>query len=210
MDNPVMIFGAGSLGRVALDIFTRNGVVVFGFLDEDKALHNTQIHDITVLGGPDDEGFTKLIGKKCEAFVAADDSATREDLVEMLTENRKVMPVNAIHDTAVISASATIGHGNLVSAGVLVNPDAKVGNHCLLHARCVIDTQAQLSDYVQVGTGSIIGPGTKLGEHAFIGAGATIVAGVSIGKGAKIGAGSVVVENVPAHGTVFGNPAKKV
>lgn len=210
MENPVMILGAGSLGRVALDIFTRNGVVVFGFLDEDKSLHSTQIHDITVLGSPDDEDFTKLIGKKCEAFVAADDSATREDLVDRLTEDRKVMPVNAIHDTAILSASASIGHGNLISAGVLVNPDARVGSHCLLHARCVIDTQAQLADYVQVGTGSIIGPGAKLGEHAFIGAGATLVAGVSIGKGAKIGAGSVVVENVPAHGTVFGNPAKKV
>ncbi len=210
MENPVLIFGAGSLGRVALDIFTRNNVVVYGFLDEDKALHGTDINAVPVLGDPDDEGYTKLIGKKCEAFVAADDSATREDLVELLTERRKVMPVNAIHDSALISQTALLGHGTLVGAGVVVNPDAKIGNHCLLHARSVIDTQASLADYVQVGAGAIVGTGAKLAEHAFIGAGAVLVAGVTIGKGARVGAGSVVVENVPAHGTVFGNPAKKV
>ncbi len=210
MENPVLIFGAGNLGRVALDIFTRNNVVVYGFLDEDKALHGTEIATVPVLGSPDDEGYTKLIGKKCEAFVATDESATREDLVDMLLENRKVMPVNAIHDTATLSATASIGHGNLVGAGVVVNPDAKIANHSLLHARCVIDTGAQLADYVQVGAGAIVGPGAKLAEHAFVGAGAVIVAGVTVGKGARVGAGSVVVENVPAHGTVFGNPAKKV
>jgi sugar O-acyltransferase (sialic acid O-acetyltransferase NeuD family) len=210
MENPVLIFGAGSLGRVALDIFTRNNVVVYGFLDENKELHGTEIASVPVLGSPDDEGFTKLIGKKCEAFVAADDSATREDLVDLLTETRKTMPVNAVHDTATVSASASLGHGNLIGAGVVVNPDAQIGNHCLIHARAVIDTQATLGDYVQVGAGAVVGPGAKLSEHAFIGAGTVLVAGVTVGKGARVGAGSVVVENVPAHGTVFGNPAKKV
>ena len=37
MENPVMIFGAGSLGLTALDIFQRNEVVVYGFLDDEKA-----------------------------------------------------------------------------------------------------------------------------------------------------------------------------
>ena len=34
MENPVLIFGAGDLGMQALDIFRRNNVLVYGFLDD--------------------------------------------------------------------------------------------------------------------------------------------------------------------------------
>jgi len=41
MKNPVVIFGAGTLGRLALDIFSSNDVLVYGFLDDNKKKHNT-------------------------------------------------------------------------------------------------------------------------------------------------------------------------
>lgn len=210
MENPVIILGAGNLGKVALDIFNRNNVIVYGFLDENEALHNTEIGEVAILGSPDDEGYTKLIGKKCEAFVAAEGLMERQNLVELLKDRRHVMPVNAIHDTAVISSAASVAHGTLIGAGVVVNPNAKIGNHCVIHARAVIDTAAQLADFVQVGAGSIIGAGAKIETEAFIGAGAIIVAGVTIGEGAMVGTGSVVIENVPDGVRVFGNPAKKL
>lgn len=210
MENPVLIFGAQHLGKVALDIFNRNHVIVYGFLDDDEKLHGTEIGEVTVLGRTDDEEFTKIIGKKCEAFLAIDDRVERKNVVEFLNDTRSVQPVNALHDTAVISGQAVIGHGNLVAAGVLIGAGARVGNHCLLHSRAVIDADAQLGDFVQVGPGTLIGPGVTVGENAFLGAGVTVVGGLTIGKNARIGAGSVVIEPVPANATVFGNPAKKV
>lgn len=210
MENPVIIFGTGGLGAVALDIFKRNNVVVYAFLDDQAELHNTEIDDVVVMGSTDDEGFTKLIGKKCEAFIAIDDLKIRQSIVETLNETRKIQPVNAIHDQAIIASTAGIGHGNLVSAGVIINARAVVGNHNLLHSRVVIDYDASISNFVQIGVGSTIGSGVSIDDNAFIGAGVTIVAGVKIGKGARIGAGSVVIENVKARETVFGNPAKKI
>lgn len=210
MENPVIIFGAKGLGRVALDIFQSNNVVVYGFLDDDKKLHNTEILDISVLGDTDDDGFLKLIGKKCEAFIAVDDNKIRRHLVQMLLDRRKVMPVNAIHRHAYIAPSSLISHGNLISAGVVINSAAKVGNHCILHANTVIDYEVTVGDLVQVGTGSIIGSGATIEDGAFIGSGVTIVSGITIGKNARIGAGSVVIENVKAGTTVFGNPAKAI
>jgi UDP-3-O-[3-hydroxymyristoyl] glucosamine N-acyltransferase len=189
MENPVIIFGAKALGRSVLDLFNRNGVIVFGFLDDDEALHGTEINEISVLGSTQDEGFTKLIGKKCEAFVAVEDSSERKHIVEMLKNIRHVMPVNAIHDRATVSEAAAVGHGNLIGAGALVGANARVGNHCLIHTGAVVETDAQL---------------------AFVGTGAVVIAGVSIGKNASIGAGSVVIENVPDGARVFGNPAKKL
>ncbi len=210
MENPVLIFGAGSLGLTALDLFQRNNVVVFGLLDDNKDLHGKEFSDVSVLGETDDDGFLKLVGQKCEAFVAIGDGRVRKRLVKMLNERRKVQPVNAIHDTATVSALATIGHGNLIAARAIVNPFAEVGQHCIIQSGVIIESQAKLGDYVQVGTGSLINSGVTVGESAFIGSGVTIVAGITIGKNARIGAGSVVVENVDDGATVFGNPAKKL
>lgn len=210
MEKPVIIFGAKGIALAALEIFESNHVVVYGFLEEDEALHQSEISGVPVMGHPDDQGFLKLIGQKCEAFVAFDDIKLRENRVEYLIETRKTMPVNAIHQRAYITPSAAIGHGNFINIGAVVGPKAVIGSHCILHARAIVDQGAELADFVQIGAGSIINAGVKIGEHAFIGSGATIVAGVSIGAKARIGAGSVVIRDVAKGETVFGNPAEKV
>lgn len=210
MQNPVLIFGAGSLGQTALDIFQRNSVVVYGLLDDNKDLHGKEFGDVSVLGETDDDGFLKLIGQKCEACVAIADIRVRKKLVKLLNERRKVQPVNAVHDTAVVAASANIGHGNLIAARVVINPGAEVGQHCVIQSGAVLETGIKLGNYVHVGTGAILNSSAVVEADVFIGTGVTVVSGVTIGKGARIGAGSVVVENVPAGATVFGNPAVKV
>ncbi|WP_080053949.1 acetyltransferase [Spirosoma aerolatum] len=210
MENPVLILGAGSLGVTALDLFQRNNVVVYGLLDDNKTLHGKEFGDVSVLGETDDDGFLKLIGQKCEAFVAIADVRVRKRLVKMLNERRKVQPVNAIHDTAIVSALASIGHGNLIAARAVINPYTEIGQHCIIQSGAIVESQAKIGDYVQLGTGSVVNSGVTVGEGAFIGTGATIVAGVTIGKNARIGAGSVVVEDVGAGTTVFGNPAAKL
>lgn len=210
MENPVIIFGANYLGRAAREIFDRNGNVVYCFLDDNKQLHGTEIDTVTVLGSTDDDGYLKLIGKKCEAFVAVDDNKVRKALVRMLHEVRKMQPVNAVHPATTLASSAAIGHGNFVDAGVQVGAGAVIGNHCLIHANAVLAAETQVGDFVQIGAGSIINTGVVIEAEAFIGSGVIIVSGATIGKGARIGAGSVVISPVKAGETVFGNPAATV
>ncbi len=210
MDKPVIIFGAKGIAKSALEIFESNGIVVYGFLDPDKALHQSEINNIPILGDPGDQGFLKLIGQKCEAFVATDDNDLRRDLVETLVSSRKTMPVNAIHKEAKISTFGEIGHGNFINAGVIIGPGAKIGQHCILNTNTCLEQDVELGDFVQVGAGSTINEGVKIGKNVFIGSGVTIVAGVTIGKNARIGAGSVVIGNVGEDATVFGNPAVSV
>jgi UDP-2-acetamido-3-amino-2,3-dideoxy-glucuronate N-acetyltransferase len=49
---------------------------------------------------------------------------------------------------------------------------------------------------------------TTVQEGATLGAGAMIGPGIVIGRFAMVGMGSVVVSDVPAHGLVYGNPAR--
>ena len=210
MENPVIIFGANYLGRIAKEIFESNETVVYGFLDDNKKLHATEIDDVVVLGNTDDDGFLKLIGKKCEAFVAIDDNKLRKNIVKILQEIRHVQPVNATHRQALLSPKAEIGHGNFFDIGFTSGPGSKIGNHCLLHAKSHVGAESVLGDFVQIGAGTIINTGVTIEDEVFIGSGSTIVSGIHIGKGARIGAGSVVVAPVRAGETVFGNPAQKI
>lgn len=210
MDNPVIIFGASGLGRAALEIFESNGNVVYGFLDDDKSLHNTEIDNVPVLGKTDDDGFLKLIGKKCEAFVASDDNKEKKGQTKILLDRRKMMPVNAIHQDASVSKTAAIGHGNFINSGVTIGAGTEIANHCLFNSGATIDHSVKIEDFVQVGVGAKISANVEISEGAFIGSGAVIVSGVKIGKNASIGAGSVVISSVESKQTVFGNPASEL
>lgn len=210
MENPVIIFGTGGLGRAALEIFESNNSVVYGFLVDDKKQHKTEIDNIPVLGKTTDPEFLKLIGEKCEAFIATDESKEKETLAEILISKRKVMPINAIHQSAFIAKSSVLGHGNFLNAGVTLGAATDIGNHCIFHSGSTVDHGATLGNFVQIGAGATVSANVTLGENAFVGAGVVIVSGVTIGKNARIGAGSVVIADVAKGATVFGNPAQVV
>lgn len=206
---PIIILGAGSIGKIAYDIFATNDVVVYGFLDDDVE-EGTQIDEVTVLGKIEDESFFSIIGKNCEVFIASDETSTKENLVEDIKTNRKTQPVNAVHKYSIVAPTAFLGYGNLVARGASVGAFAKVGDHCIIHANALVDTDVVCGDYVQIGAGATVNTNVQLEDNVFIGSGAVIVSGVKIGKGAKIGAGSIVISNVAAGKTYFGNPAKEM
>ncbi|MGF1637077.1 MAG: NeuD/PglB/VioB family sugar acetyltransferase [Cyclobacteriaceae bacterium] len=210
MAKPVLIFGANTLGKVALEVFQSNSVLVYGFLDDDKKLIGSEIDEVSILGSTDDDNFLKILDKKCDAFLAFDDNKMKKSYVKLLAEEHKVVPINAIHKDVSIARSAILHHGSLFDARVVIGPMAQVGNHCLIHASVIINAEAQIADYVQIGAGSIVSSNVTIAENVFIGAGVTIVSGVNIGKNARIGAGSVVVQDVEPGQTIFGNPGTVV
>ena len=210
MENPVIVLGAQAVGTAVLDAFISNDVVVYCLLDDDAKLQNTELLDVPVMGTTDNGELLRLLGKKCEVFVATDDTASRRSLTEMLRAEYEAVPVNAIHQRASVSVHATLGHGNYVGPNGVVAATATLGNGCLVGPNAVVEARATVGDFAQLGSGALLGAGAELGEQAFLGAGAVVVAGVKIGSKARVGAGSVVVADVPAGQTVFGNPAVKV
>ena len=210
MDKPVIIIGANTIGKSAMEAFLSNEIVVYGFLDDSEDLIGNEIGDVTVLGTMDDDAYTGIIGKESEAFVATEEIELRKNLVDELVTKHKTMPINAIHGGAQISASAEIGHGNYIAPAVILGSRTKIGSHTILNTGAIINDEATLGDFSQVGAGAIINAGVTIAEEVFIGSGVIIVAGVKVGKGARIGAGSVVINEVKEGETVFGNPATAV
>ena len=210
MDKPIIILGAGSIGKSAMEAFISNNVIVYGFLDDDASLLDKEIGEVTVMGNLEENSYLSVIGDECEAFVAMEEIEVRRNLVQMLIDERKVMPVNAIHESAILASSAGIGHGNYIGAGAIIGSYSSLESHLIINPGVIINHDVKLGNYVQVGAGSIINSGVHIEDEVFVGSGVIIVSGIKVGRGARIGAGSVVVKNVEEGQTVFGNPAEPV
>lgn len=104
--------------------------------------------------------------------------------------------------------------------GVDIHPAAVIGNGILFdHATgLVIGETAVVGNNVSVlhgvtlgGTGKDCGDRhPKIGDGVLIGAGSELLGNIKIGEGCKIGAGSVVLDDLPAHCTAVGVPARVV
>jgi acetyltransferase-like isoleucine patch superfamily enzyme len=105
-----------------------------------------------------------------------------------------------IGDRVKIQNYVSIYHGVTIADGVFIGPHACFTNDLLPRAINLDGSLKAADDWVLVET--------FVDRGASIGANTTIRCGVRIGAWAMIGAGSVVTHHVPAHGLIYGNPAR--
>ncbi|MGA0601471.1 NeuD/PglB/VioB family sugar acetyltransferase [Caulobacter sp. KR2-114] len=203
---PLVMVGAGqaALPRIIAEAAAAGGAPLAGYLDVGPqppapATPLTRLGDEERLQDP--------------AFLAAFDLAVavqgpaRRMLCERLLGIGAGLPV-VRHPSAVVSATAVIGAGTVLSAGAIVQSDARVGRFCVLNTACSVDHDNVVGDYVSFGPGSHTAGRVTVLEGSFIGLGALIINGVTVGPRATVGAGAVVVRDVAEGTTVVGNPAR--
>jgi sugar O-acyltransferase (sialic acid O-acetyltransferase NeuD family) len=195
---------ARTLPRLALDVCAAAGREVTGLLRLDQAAEDLRTHR-PVQGGAallEDVAFLEA-----HAVFVAVDGPQRRTLTEAILTRGGEIPA-LVHPSAVMSASARIGAGTLLSAGVIVQMDAVVGRCCSLHTAASVDHDNVHEDGVTLAPGVRLAGHVSVGEGAFIGLGAVVKGGTRIGRNAIVGAGAVVLRNVPDAATVVGNPAR--
>jgi serine O-acetyltransferase len=101
-----------------------------------------------------------------------------------------------------------------------IHPGARIGKGIMFdHATSAVigETAVVEDDFSMLHEVTLGGIGRQGGDRhpkirrgVMIGAGAKVLGNIVVGEGAKIGAGSVVLDDVPAHTTVAGMPARPV
>ncbi|NEP14586.1 MAG: hypothetical protein F6K14_31195 [Symploca sp. SIO2C1] len=92
--------------------------------------------------------------------------------------------------------NSVIDHG----MGVVIGETAIIGDYALIYQGVTLG-----------GTGKETGKRhPTLGRNVVVGAGAKVLGNIQIGDFARIGAGSIVLQNVPAHCTAVGIPARNI
>jgi serine O-acetyltransferase len=106
--------------------------------------------------------------------------------------------LNVICCNCIIGRGARFGPGFVLvhSTGVVINGSVRGGSNVTIEHQVTIGADRRQSPII--------------GNDVFVGAGAKILGEISVGDGARVGANAVVVDDVPAHSTVVGIPARVV
>jgi sugar O-acyltransferase (sialic acid O-acetyltransferase NeuD family) len=119
----------------------------------------------------------------------------RIELIRILKQKNSDL-INAIHPSAIIHDSVSIGHGNVIYPHVIVEKNT------MLNDGIIINTAALICHDSMVGSGTFIAPRTVIlgdniiGECCFIGANSTIRNGLIIGDYCTVGFGARVKNNL--------------
>lgn len=202
LKKPVAIVGYSGHSFVIVDILLNAGRMVTAYCDS-VAKEKNPFH-LNYLG-KENEVIDTL--KLYDYFICIGHNGIRRKVVQQL-ESHLGNPINAIHPSAVISASVEMNHGIMISANATINPLVRLGEGVICNTSSSIDHECIIEDYAHVGPGAVLCGNVTVGAGTFVGANAVIKQGVKIGKNVTIGAGTVVIRDIPDNVIVVGNPQR--
>lgn len=191
----MFLYGASGHAKVIMDIIKAQGDNVLGLVDDNPEL--SELCGVPVLHSA--EGLSPFI-------ISIGNCRIRK----MIAERLNCQFATAIHPSAIISQTVTIGVGSVVMHGAIIQTESRIGKHCIINTKASIDHECNIQDYVHIAPGCTISGNVHVGEGTWIGAGTTIIQGVHIGKNCYIGAGSVIVKDIPDNSKAYGVPCKVI
>ncbi|WP_201979219.1 acetyltransferase [Hymenobacter rubidus] len=209
---PLVIFGAGGLGREVLLLLqqlneTQPTWHVRGFYD-DQAPATPTVAGLPYLGTAADLNATP---EPLAVAVAVGSSAGRAGVVARLNSPQLSFPA-LVHPRVALAPRQRIalGKGCIIQQGCLLTCDITLGRFVLLNLGCTIGHDADLGDFCSLMPHANVSGAARLATGVYLGTNATIIQGVRIGAHTIIGAGAVAVRDLPANVTAVGVPAKEL
>jgi len=149
-----IIYGAGTLGRIALKILRTNGTLeIIGFIDDDPIVCETEIDGLKVIGrGKDLPKFRKF---GVEAICIAVHDGKSRLWIAKLAENTGYQLLSAIHPESNVSPEATIDAGCIIDEGSTIERGARVGRCCYVGKGAVIRAQSCVPEGTIVRSGEV-------------------------------------------------------
>lgn len=196
------LYGASGHAKVILDILEACDEKIEGLIDDNPAVNE-------LMGYPVFHDRLDLH----PVIVSVGNCKIRRMLTERIAASLKATPFDqaifgtAIHPSAIISKTASVGVGSVVMQGAIIQTCVQIGRHCIVNTGARIDHECQIGDYVHIAPGVTLSGDVTVGDGSWIGVGATVIQGVHIGKNVMIGAGAVVVRDIPDGVKTFGVPA---
>ncbi|MCX6319784.1 MAG: acetyltransferase [Bacteroidetes bacterium] len=204
LKKPVAIVGYSGHAYVIIDILLSAGRLVTAYCDQEEKPFNP--YHLEYLGKESDV-IHRL--KQFDFFACVGHNGIREKIHNNLSQYLG-SPINAIHPSAVISASAKLGDGIMIAANATLNPLVEIGKGVICNTSTSIDHECIIGDFTHIAPGAVLCGNVKVGRNTFIGANSVVRQGIIIGDNVTIGAGTVVVKDIPDGATVVGNPARQL
>ena len=209
---PLVIFGAGGLGREVLLLIRQLNEShptwdVRGFYD-DQAPAAPTVAGLPYLGTSADLNATP---EPLAVAVAVGSPAGRAAVVARLGSPQLSFPV-LVHPRVALAPQQRIalGEGCIIQQGCILTCDIVLGRFVLLNLGCTVGHDAVLGDFCSLMPHANVSGAAHLGAGTYLGTNTTVIQGVRIGENTIIGAGAVAVRNLPANITAVGVPARAI
>ena len=197
----IAIFGTGGMGREVADLCRRMNGTEFVFVRDDPSGPVDGIEVISPTDLSDDDRIVFAVGS----------SHDRRTLRDRFADQPLA---TVISPTAIVSPSAKVGEGSVLSDYCVINNGATIGRHFQANVFSQVSHDCMIGDFVTFSPRVSCNGWVCVEDEVFIGAGAVIRNGSSdrrltIGRGAVIGMGAVVTANVSPMTKVVGVPARE-
>ncbi|MDH6576153.1 acetyltransferase [Kitasatospora sp. MAP5-34] len=204
----LVIVGAGGFGRETAEAARAAGAGwrLRGFLDDNPALHGTEVDGVPVLG-PAEAVHDLPRAKVVLCTVNPRVYTSRSELADRLRlpDDRYA---TVVHPTAQIARHAELGHGTVLLAQVVVTARAEIGAHVAVMPQTVLTHDTEVGDFATLASGVRLGGGVRLARGCYLGAGALVREYTTVGQWSLVGMGSVVLHDVPPQEVWAGTPAR--
>jgi sugar O-acyltransferase (sialic acid O-acetyltransferase NeuD family) len=196
------VYGAGGHAQVVIDVLRALGIRVRRqYNDRPENQHPASVNVQPGIRRVGPEGFPAI---DVPVVLAVGINGERAELARLLDASFG----QAIHPSAIVAASASIGEGTVLLHGSIVQANARIGRHVLINTAASVDHDCVVEDYAHISPHATLSGHVRVGEGTHVGAGAVVIPKITIGRWCRVGAGAVVVRDLPDHCTAVGNPAR--
>ncbi len=182
-----VIFGASTLGEIALEISNRAGLYCSGFFDDLNS-------EGSFAGKPVLGKISDLI-RRCHSsnqlvFVAVGDNSARHSIVQNLAGSSAKF-INIIDPNSHIMPSANLGNGNLIHAGAYIGSEVSLGNHNIIFPSVSITHHNSIKDFCFFSPNSSVGGYTTIESFCKIGMNSVVKPYQNLPENTSVKEGSV-------------------
>jgi UDP-perosamine 4-acetyltransferase len=204
VDKRVIVLGGGGHSKVVIETMRACGWNPVGVLDRDPMLRS--VLDVPVLG---DDSLAEDLHRKGHvcAFVAIGENGMRRSLALSMREIGFRL-ITAIHPSAVVSPSASIGSGVVVMPHATINACARIGDFAIVNTGAIVEHDCVVGEAAHLAPRTVLGGNVHVGEEVLFGIGAAARPQSVIGARSVVGAGAVVIGRIADGDEVVGSPAR--
>lgn len=198
MKKPLVIYGAGTVAKLAAWYFQQNNDYdLKAFSVDDAYFQAGALHNLPVIP------FSRLPGlyppHSCHIFIGL--GYQKLNTVRAAACKRFIdlgyELASCVSDRALIMTDIKPGPNCFIMPGVIIEPFARIGSNCICWSGSHIAHDSNVDDNCFMAAGCVVGGKSSIGRNSFLGINSTVQNDVSIGQSCLIGAGCVVREDLP-------------
>jgi sugar O-acyltransferase (sialic acid O-acetyltransferase NeuD family) len=200
---PLVLFGAGSLARIAYAYFARDSEHrVAACTVNREYVESAELNGLPRV--PFEELEQSYPASDCSLFVAlgyTQVNRRRAEIFERALELGYHLPT-LVSSRSHCWGDLRIGRNCLVFDGVVIEPNVEIGDDVIAWSGAQISHDSSIGDHCFLGPNAVVLGDVTIGSRSFIGGNATIRNGVTIAEDCVIGAGTVIKKDT-APGDIY-------